>query len=271
VEPSVAADASDTRYQFERTGYFWRDPEDGVGERLVFNRIITLKDTWAKQESAAQVKAAPRALPARSETVAPPPLDKPRVSEERVEARRRDPVLAARMERYTRELDLTLEDADVLTGSSESSDFFEAALAEHRDALAVASWMVNDLRGVLEGRDLADLPFGGRGLGRLAALVAEGSLSRRAAKEVLAEMAQHGGDPTEIVARLGLEKVVDTEALAEAVDKVLAAWPEKVAEFRAGRTNLLGHFVGEVMKATGGAADPKAAKSIITRRLGGRA
>ena len=271
VEPSVAADASDTRYQFERTGYFWRDPEDGAGEHLVFNRIITLKDTWAKQESAADVKAAPRATAARSERVAPPPLEKPRVSGERVEARRRDPILAARMERYTRELDLTSEDADVLTGSWESSDFFEAALSEHGDALAVASWMVNDLRGVLEGRDLADLPFGGRGLGRLAALVAEGSLSRRAAKEVLAEMARNGGEPTEIVARLGLEKVVDTEALAEAVDKVLAAWPEKVAEFRAGRTNLLGHFVGEVMKATSGAADPKAVRGIITRRLGGRA
>jgi glutaminyl-tRNA synthetase len=265
VEPSVAHDTSDTRYQFERTGYFWRDPADGVGEALVFNRIITLKDTWANQEA----PAAPRAPISPPDSHGPAPLERPRVSEERTDARRRDPVLAARMERYTRELDLTLEDADVLTGSLASADFFEAALAEHGDALAVASWMVNDLRGVLGGRELAELPFDGAGLGRLAALVAHGRLSRRAAKEVLAEMAAKGGDPADIAERLGLDKVVDTDALTEVVDKVLTAWPEKVAEFREGRRNLLGLFVGEVMKATGGAADPKAVKAILTERLGG--
>jgi len=270
VEPSVAADAPETRYQFERTGYFWRDPEDGVGERLVFNRIITLKDTWAKQEAGAEARPGPRAKGARSEAPAPPPLEKPRVSDERADARRNDPVLAARMERYTRELDLTLEDADVLTGSLASSDFFEDALAEHGDAVAIASWMVNDLRGVLGGRGIEELSFGGRGLGRLAALVAQGRLSRRAAKEVLAEMAENGGEPSDIVARLGLEKVVDTDALAEVVDGVLAKWPDKVAEYRAGRANLLGLFVGEVMKATGGAADPKAVRDLLTRRLGGQ-
>ncbi|HKJ01436.1 MAG TPA: glutamine--tRNA ligase/YqeY domain fusion protein [Longimicrobiales bacterium] len=273
VEPSVADDAPETRYQFERTGYFWRDPVDGVGERLAFNRIITLKDTWGTRVLADTARLEPETHPATvtldRATPTPPPTEKPRVSDERAGARSRDPVLAARMERYTRELDLTLEDADVLTGSRASSDFFEAALAEHGDAVAVASWMVNDLRGVLAGRELADLPFGGGGLGSLAALVAGGRLSRRAAKEVLAEMAAKGGEPADIVERLGLEKVADTDALTEVVDRVLTAWPEKVAEYREGRSNLLGLFVGEVMKATGGAADPKAVKAILTERLGG--
>ena len=271
VEPSVRADASGTRYQFERTGFFWRDPVDGVGKDLVFNRIISLKDNWAKREDAAGMKTASRPKPSRPESSSTAQPERPRVSEERVDARRRDPVLADRMERYTQELDLTAEDADVLTGSLAWSDFFEAALTEHGDASAVASWMVNDLRGVLGGRELGDLPFGGGSLGRLAALVAQGRLSRRAAKEVLAEMAASGGEPAEIVARLGLEVVSDSGALADAVDRVLAAWPEKVADYRGGRTNLLGLFVGEVMKATGGAADPKAVKRILSERLGGTA
>jgi Asp-tRNA(Asn)/Glu-tRNA(Gln) amidotransferase B subunit len=175
------------------------------------------------------------------------------------------------MERYTTELDLTLEDADVLTGSRASSDFFEGALEAHPDALAVASWMVNDLRGVLGGRDVTELPFDGVQLGRLAALVADGRVSRRAAKDVLAAMAEAGGDPEEIITRLGLEKVADTGTLAAAVDAALAAWPDKVAEYRAGRLNLMGLFVGEVMKSTGGAADPKAVKALVTERLGGGA
>ncbi len=272
LEPSVAGDAVDTRYQFERTGYFWRDPEDGTGDRLVFNRIVGLKDTWSRQAAAdAAGPTDAKAKPPRQVPTQPVPPTGPRVSEEREALREGDPDLAARMERYVRELDLTLEDADVLTGSREAADFFEAALTEHDDPMGVASWMVNDLRGVLDGRSVSELPFGGAGLGRLAAMVADGRVSRRAAKDVLAEMARKGGSPTEIVSRLGLEKVADHDTLNPVVDDVLAAWPEKVAEYRAGNAKLMGLFVGEVMKATKGAADPKVVKALLSGRLGGGA
>jgi Asp-tRNA(Asn)/Glu-tRNA(Gln) amidotransferase B subunit len=81
-------------------------------------------------------------------------------------------------------------------------------------------------------------------------------------------MAEKGGEPAEIMGRLGLEKMDDHGALEAAVDAALARWPEKVAEYRAGRANLMGLFVGEVMKATKGAADPKAVKDLLTRKLG---
>ncbi len=155
----------------------------------------------------------------------------------------------------------------MLTGSRGASDFFEAALTEHDDAPTTASWMVNDLRGVLAGRTVGELPFGGAALGTLIGLVSDGLISRRAGKDVLGEMAELGGDPREIVRRLGLEKVTDAASLDRAVDEVLSAWPEKVLEYRAGRTNLIGLFVGEVMKATRGAADPKLAKQLLTERL----
>jgi glutaminyl-tRNA synthetase len=140
-------------------------------------------------------------------------------------------------------------------------------LAEHDDAPTTASWMVNDLRGVLAGRAVAELPFNGGAFGALVGLVSEGVISRRAGKDVLAEMAERGGDPREIIRRLGLEKVSDAASMDRVVDEVLSAWPEKVKEYRAGKTNLLGLFVGEVMKATGGAADPKLAKQRLVERL----
>ncbi|NJD19786.1 MAG: glutamine--tRNA ligase/YqeY domain fusion protein [Gemmatimonadetes bacterium] len=269
VEPSVAKDEPATRYQFERTGYFWRDPLDGLGARLVFNRIITLKDTWSRQ-AAAPVEGAPAPkAPARAAASTPAPApDRSRVSDERAGKRRADPELARRMERYVEKLGLSPEDADILSGARALSDFFEDALAEHGEAATVAAWVVNDLPAVTAGRSLEALPFDAAALGRLARLVSDGRLSRRAGKDVLAEMAARGGDPAGILARLGLEKVDDHGALEAAADAALARWPEKVAEYRAGRANLLGLFVGEVMKATKGAADPKAVKDLLVRKLG---
>jgi Asp-tRNA(Asn)/Glu-tRNA(Gln) amidotransferase B subunit len=185
-----------------------------------------------------------------------------RISAVRAAARAADPELAARFERYQAELGLSLEEADILTGSRALATFFDAALGAHDEPASVASWVVNDLRAGLGERDPADLLFQGEGLGRLAALVDGGTVSRRAARDVLAEMMADGGDPAAIARRLDLEAVTDAGALEPVVDDVLAAWPEKVAEFRAGNANLLGMFMGQVMKRTGGKADPQ-----LTRRL----
>ncbi|MGE0160757.1 MAG: glutamine--tRNA ligase/YqeY domain fusion protein [Gemmatimonadales bacterium] len=259
IEPSVIGDPRDTRYQFERNGYFWRDPVDGVGAALVFNRIVSLKDTWARREAEAPERepeaeraSEPRATkrgdgPARTE--------RPRVA---------DAEVAARAARYERELGLAAEHAEIVAAAPE---FFEAAVVAHPDAADVASWIAVDLRGLLEGRALAELPFGGGALGRLAALVEAGRVSRRAGKGVLARMVREGGEPERLVDAMGLAKVSDPDALGEAVDAVLARWPDKVAEFREGKASLIGLFVGEVMKQTRGAADPLAARRILTERL----
>jgi len=262
VEPSVAADAADTRYQFERTGYFWRDPVDGVGDRLVFNRIVALKDTWAKKEPPAEE-------PPRPATVSAPPRrrSKPKAPAAKPGARLGDPRLTEKFEHYRGELGVSDELAEVLVDSDEWADFFEAALTEYDDAPALAAWIVNDLRGLLGDRDLGDLRFGGPEMGSLAALVERGDVTRRAAKDVLARMIEEGGDPAGLIEEMGLAKVADPEELGEVVDEVLAAWPDKVDEYRAGKRGLIGLFVGEVMKKTGGAADPATAKSILTTRL----
>jgi Asp-tRNA(Asn)/Glu-tRNA(Gln) amidotransferase B subunit len=174
--------------------------------------------------------------------------------------------LAERFERYQRELGMPPETADVLTAEPAVGAFFEDALAVHDDADVVSSWIVTDLRGLLDGRSIEDLPFTGGALGGLAGLVEAGSVSRRAAKDVLARMVSEGGQPAELVEAMGLS-TMSAGALEAAVDDVLARWPAKVEEYRSGKKNLIGMFVGEVMKATGGAADPKTARTLLMERL----
>jgi glutaminyl-tRNA synthetase len=266
IEPSVADDPVETRYQFERTGYFWRDPVDGRGDALVFNRIVALKDTWARKEApgaeergvsrpTVQGVVEPRAHRQRAEAVK---------EEGRSRARAVAPEIAARLDRYRIELGVPDEHAEVVASSPE---FFEEALGEHGDAAAVASWIVVDLRGLLGDRAFDDLPFGGAAIGRLAALVGEGAITRRAGKAVLARMVDRGGEPERWVKDMGLEKVSDVDALGSVIESVLARRPDKVAEYRDGKRGLIGFFVGEVMKETGGAADPARAKLLLSERL----
>jgi glutaminyl-tRNA synthetase len=257
IEPSVAGDDAETRYQFERTGYFWRDPVDGVGERLVFNRIVGLKSTY-------RPKTDPVAKVGDKAVV---PSVKPQVSDERTSARETEPRLAARFDRYQSEFGLTAEQADLLTGALENGDFFEAAVAVHPDAPALAAWMITEIRGLLGTRTVGQLPFGGEELGALAALVAKGAVSRRAGKDVLVRMGEVGGDPAVLIDEMGLTAMVDEAELGSVVDAVLEAWPEKVEAYRSGKKNLIGLFVGEAMKATQGAADPKAVRTLLTKRL----
>jgi glutaminyl-tRNA synthetase len=278
IEPSVAGDPPDTRYQFERSGYFWRDPVDSREGALVFNRIVTLRDTWgARQEPASESArsgergAARAGEPARERDGGRPAAGGARLrsSATRDEARRSDPTLAQRRERYRRELGLSEEHADILTGSRALADFFERALAVHPEAADVAAWVVNEVPRVAGPREVEALPFGGAEVGTLARLVGEGRVVRLAAKDVLAEMAESGEGPEEIVRRRGLEKVSSDAALRPHVDAVLAEWPDKVREYRAGKTGLLGFFVGQVARRTEGRADPVRVKDLLLDRLAG--
>ena len=273
VEPSVASDEPATRYQFERTGYFWRDPVDGLGDRLVFNRIVGLKSSY---HGAGKTEATKPVLTDRNATSDSQRTKsgqgerattlRPQMSNVRAKAREQDPVLADRFTRYISQLGLSEEHADLLTGSRGVGEFFEVA-STLASPHTVAAWLTTDVRALLRGRTLTELPFDGAALGRLVGLTADGLVSRRAAKEVLARMAQSGGDPASLVEEMGLGAVSDEGALGEVVDAVLAAWPAKVEEYRGGRRNLLGLFVGEVMKATSGAADPAVVRSILAQRL----
>jgi glutaminyl-tRNA synthetase len=253
--------------QFERVGYFAPDPESTTAAP-VFNRVVTLKDSWAKRVSIAGDRAGgSKDGGTASERTVIYQTDEDRVSDERTAAREADPILAERFRRYREELGLDLGNADVLSGDRAIGDLFEGALGAHDDAGDVAAWVVNDVRGLLDDRSASELGFAGDALGRLLAAVAGGEVSRRAARTVLERMDGTGGDPADIVAELGLAKMSDASRLEPVVRAVLGQWPEKVAEYRAGNRNLLGLFMGQVMKATRGNADPELTRELLVGAL----
>jgi aspartyl-tRNA(Asn)/glutamyl-tRNA(Gln) amidotransferase subunit B len=158
-------------------------------------------------------------------------------------------------------------DASVLVAERASADYFEA-VARGRDGKSAANWVINELFGRLnkEGKSLDSSPVTASQMGAIIDLIAAGTISGKIAKDVFEIVWTEGGDPVAIVEARGLRQVTDTGALEKAVDEIIAANPEKVAQARA-KPNLLGWFVGQVMKATGGKANPQAVNDIVRARI----
>ncbi len=131
----------------------------------------------------------------------------------------------------------------------------------------MAAFIVNERLRERKDRDLGELAFGGAELGELAALQDSGAISGSAAKKVLAVMLERGGQPAAIVEALGLSQVRDAAALGELAAAVIAEHPEQVAAYRGGKTALLGFLLGQLVKRSGGAADPQLAKKALEDRL----
>jgi aspartyl-tRNA(Asn)/glutamyl-tRNA(Gln) amidotransferase subunit B len=170
--------------------------------------------------------------------------------------------------RFIAEYGLGSYDAGVLTAERETADFFER-VAKGRDGKTAANWIVNELFGRLnrEGKTIAASPVSSEQLGAIIDLVADRTISGKIAKEVFDTIWQHGGDPRDIVERRGLRQVTDLAAIEQAVAAVLAANPGKVKD-AAAKPNLVGWFVGQVMKETAGKANPAVVMDILKRRLG---
>jgi glutaminyl-tRNA synthetase len=265
VEPSVADDPADTRYQFERQGYYWRDPKSG--DRLVFNRIAPLRDSWSKSAAATAAEPAPEPDKREKSAKARTRPQRRSKAEIRDKIRAENPELSRRLVRYQGELGLSEDDADQLTGDLALATFFEGALAAHAAPGSVANWLLNELGGMLGDRPIGELPFTAAQFGQLVALYDDHTVSSAGAKEVLAHMLEHGGDPAEIIQDKGLRQVTDAGAIEPVVDQILAANPDKVESYRGGKAGLLGFFVGQVMKETGGTANPKLVQELLRAKL----
>ncbi|HVY20166.1 MAG TPA: Asp-tRNA(Asn)/Glu-tRNA(Gln) amidotransferase subunit GatB [Bauldia sp.] len=174
----------------------------------------------------------------------------------------------AKRARFVSALGLTPYDANVLTADKESAEFFEA-VAKGRDAKVAANWIINDLAARLnrEGRGIADSPVSAAQLGGLLDLIAAGTISGKIAKDVFEIVWSEGGDPADIVEQRGLKQVTDTGAIEKVVDQVIAANPDKVADAKT-KPAALGWFVGQVMKASGGKANPQAVNALLKAKLG---
>ena len=174
----------------------------------------------------------------------------------------------AKKARFVADYGMTEYDAGVLTAETASAGYFEA-VAAGRDGKQAANWVINELFGRLnkEGHGIDDSPVAPAQLGGLIDLVASGEISGKIAKDVFEIVWTEGGDPATIVAERGMRQVTDTGAIEAAVDEVIAANPDKVAKAKA-KPTLAGWFVGQVMKATGGKANPQAVNALVKARLG---
>ncbi len=170
--------------------------------------------------------------------------------------------------RFIADFGLTPYDAGVLVAERETADFFEK-VAAGRDAKAAANWVINDLLGALNkaGRAIGDSPVTADQLGAIVDLIGEKVISGKIAKDLFEIVWNEGGDPKEIVEKRGMKQVTDTGAIEKAVDEVIAANPDKAEQARA-KPTMAGWFVGQVMKATGGKANPQAVNDLVKARLG---
>ena len=159
-------------------------------------------------------------------------------------------------------------DAGVLIDERESAEFFEA-VARGRDPKAAANWVINELTGRLnkEGKGIADSPISAAQLGSILDLIGEGTISGKIAKDLFEIIWSEGGDPRAVVEARGMKQVTDTGAIEKAVDEIVAANPDKVEQART-KPAMLGWFVGQVMKSSGGKANPQAVNELLKKKLG---
>ena len=177
----------------------------------------------------------------------------------------------AKRARFAGDYGLPDYDAGVLTSSRELADYFEAVASGGGDAKLAANWVMGEFSGALNkaGLDIADSPVDAEALAGLLRRIVDETISGKIAKEVFEAMWQGEGDADTVIADRGLEQVTDSSAIEAMVDEAIAANPQQLEQYRAGKTKLMGFFVGQVMKASGGKANPQQVNEILKQRLDG--
>lgn len=192
------------------------------------------------------------------------------LTDDYIEQTRRDLVELpdAKKARFVNELGLTKYDAMVICENKETADFFEKA-AEGQDAKKVANWLMGDFFAMLnrKGISIEESPISAKQLGQLVGLIGADVISGKIAKDVFEIMAETGEDPEKIVEEKGLKQVTDTGAIEAVVDAVIAENPDNVAAYKGGKVGLMGWFVGQVMKKSGGKANPGVVNELLKTKL----
>ncbi|NLN93939.1 MAG: Asp-tRNA(Asn)/Glu-tRNA(Gln) amidotransferase subunit GatB [Candidatus Hydrogenedens sp.] len=175
----------------------------------------------------------------------------------------------ARKERFQKEYELSAYDAHVMTLSRAMADYYEAIVKAGADPKKAANWLMVELLALLADAkvEISDSPVSPENLAALIGLIDTNVINGKIAKEVLVEMFKTGAAPAAIVEEKGLGQISDTSALEEAVQAVIEANPQQVADYRAGKDKIFGYFVGQVMKATRGKGNPQLVNEILRREL----
>jgi len=251
IEPAVIAQKPDIRFQFEREGYFYADPIDYTDKKPVFNKIVSLKDSYAKKKKKSQSK--PKAQPKKVQIdgeVAP-------MNKEEQEL----------FDKYTKELNLNSEVANTLARDKKLSLFYKEALKSLNSPITLANIVTNEIARELKQKELNELKFTPKEIAQLVNMIDKEIISTKIAKQVYEEMAKEGANPIEIVESKDLKQISDPDIILPIIDEVIAKNPENVEKYRASNKKLFGFFVGQVLKATRGKGNPKVVNELVRREL----
>jgi aspartyl-tRNA(Asn)/glutamyl-tRNA(Gln) amidotransferase subunit B len=173
--------------------------------------------------------------------------------------------------RYETEFGLSAYDARVISDDRSVAEYFETAISEGANAKLVANWITQDIAAYLNNNKLAiaEIALTPTFLAELVTMIEKGTISGKIAKDILPELLTEGGSAKELVEKKGLIQVSDPKEIERIIDEVIAAHPQELEKFRSGKTNLKGFFVGQVLKKSGGKADPKLTNQMLDQKLQG--
>ncbi len=257
IEPAVITDKVDERFQFERQGYFYADPIDYSDEAPVFNKIVGLKDSWAKKT---KTQEKPEEEIEKKQEV---------VKKEIVhgEAQAMTGEQQSLFTMYTSELELNNEVSNILARDENLSFFFEEGLLLINSPTTLANIVANDIAKELKDKDVDELKFTATEIAELVKMIDEETISTKIAKQVFEEMVKTGETPSKIVKEKALVQISNPEVLLPIIDEVIENNPENVEKYKNGNQKLFGFFVGQVIKATQGKANPKIVNELVTKQL----
>jgi glutaminyl-tRNA synthetase len=255
VEPAIILDKPDVRFQFERQGYFYADPIDYTDEKPVFNKIVGLKDSWAKKTKTDKlaVKTSPKQEAKKEQVVG----EEVAMSEEQ----------QSLFDKYKSELGLNNEVANILARDEKLSSFYEEALLELNSPTSLANIVVTEVARELKEKEASELKFTAIQISKLVKIIDDGTISSKIAKQVFEEMSKSGKNPEQIVEDKGLVQISDPAKILPIIDEIIEKNPDNVAKFKAGNNKLLGFFVGQVLKTTGGKANPQVVNQLVAEKL----
>ena len=259
IEPAVILEKIDERFQFERQGYFYADPIDYTDKKPVFNKIVGLKDSWGKKAKAEEPKSKNEV---KTET-------KKQAKNEQVvgEVTAMSDEEKVLFDKYSKELGLNNEVANILARDKKLSGFYEESLSTLNSPISLANIVVTEVARELKDKDLSQLKFTASQIAQLVKILDDGTISSKIAKQVFEEMVKSGENPTKIVEDKGLIQISDPAIISTIIDKIIAKNPDNVLKFKAGNTKLLGFFVGQVLKETEGKANPKVVNQLVAQKL----
>jgi glutaminyl-tRNA synthetase len=264
IEPAVAQTKPGSRFQFERQGYFYLDPKTSTPEKPVYNRIVTLKDSWAKITARKTEQASPKEQHIKEPKTK---IEKPEYS--KPETPELTPEMQAKFDRYQKELKLPEDDALILVKDAVLANFFEETLRCEKNAREIAKWVINELLKDLKDKQVEKLNIKPAHIATLVRLIDEQTISGKIAKDIYAEILEKGGTPEEMIEKKGLKQISDPVVLEPIIDDIISKNPDNVTKYKEGRTNLLGFFVGQVLKATKGKANPSLVNELLLKKLSG--